>query len=53
MPKVSKPIRAVQYDEKYTKQYKITIPDEMNVHKGDVYLFERIDEKTIKMTKVI
>lgn len=32
--------------------YKIIVPDEIGVQKGEMYLFERVDENTIKMTKI-
>ena len=32
--------------------YKISIPKEMGIQKGEIYLFERIDENNIKMVKV-
>lgn len=45
-------VRHVQKINDQTKDRRINIPEDMNVTVGELYLFERIDDKTIKLTKV-
>lgn len=47
-----KPIRTVQAPSGTQKEQRIAIPKEMNVENQDVMLFERVDEKTVKMIKI-
>lgn len=47
-----KTIRHVHEINKLTQDMRINIPPEMNVKKNELYMFERVDEKTIKMTNV-
>ncbi len=53
MPKVIKPVRTVS-DRNTGKadDTRINIPPDMGLKKGDIILFEKVDDKTVKMTKL-